>query len=116
MRYFIVWQPRHSDLRPYIVSEVIAESDEDARVRGFAGDKARVLTQEALLSETWGRRAYADWLAGDDWQFEEDMRRGMADVDAEDEAAGRSGPRPTLRVVTYSRIHDGPSSEPSFPK
>jgi hypothetical protein len=99
MRYYIVCLPRYLDLRPYVVTEVIAESEHEARMRGLAGLRALVLTDEDLLYEPWGRRAYEDWRLGDDSQFEEDTRRGMAEPGAEDEAAGRWWTRPILRVV-----------------
>jgi hypothetical protein len=100
MRYFIVWQPRYLDLRPYVLSEVVAESEYDARMRGLAGLKALVLTHEDLLLEPWGGQAYEDWRAGDDSQFQEDIQRELAKADAEDEALEFGRPRPTLRVVT----------------
>jgi hypothetical protein len=57
-----------------------------------------VLTRAQLLSEEWGRQAYLAWRSGDDSQFEEATRRGLADTEGEDEAQELG--RPTLRLVT----------------
>lgn len=100
MRYYVVWQPRYLDLQPYVVTEVLAESEHEARMRGLAGLRTLVLTEDDLLYEPWGRRAYEEWRLGDDSQFIEDTRRGMAEVDPEDEAAALGRGRPVLRIVT----------------
>jgi hypothetical protein len=99
LRYFIVWRPEYADNRPFVVDETIGEDeDEVRRICHRAPSHALVLTRAQLLSEEWGRQAYLAWRSGDDSRFEEVTRRGLADMEVEDEAQGFG--RPALRLVT----------------
>jgi hypothetical protein len=91
----------YPDLRPYIVGEITRDQDEEATMesaRSVAWMRGDIIcTADQLALTLHGRRALADWQAGDDSQNEEALLREQEELRAEEGAIMAS--RPSLRIL-----------------
>jgi hypothetical protein len=103
MRYFVYHRPDTTDVRPYILAEVVRESFDAGQYRewsaaaSLAGERCEVLTREELLQRPDGARALLSWERRDDRQFDVDTRRVLETIESEEALANAAGRH--LRLV-----------------